>query len=174
MSGGFRSRSKSGGSSSDRTPQGGKTQSTPNNHPGENSRGDQRGGARGGQSGRNGAHGGQGGRGRQDGRGNQGNPGGQRRQYERHDRNRAHQPADFIRNARQVGVDLPRAVVFETLLRVHKDDAFANLTLPKALRVNNLEGRDAAFATELTYGTLRAEGVLDAIIAKCSSRELDT
>lgn len=71
-------------------------------------------------------------------------------------------------------MDLPRAVVFETLLRVHKDDAFANLTLPKALRVNNLEGRDAAFATELTYGTLRAEGVLDAIIAKCSSRELDT
>ncbi|MGO3268938.1 transcription antitermination protein NusB, partial [Corynebacterium casei] len=170
MSGGFRSRSKSGGSSLDRTPQGGKKQSSPNNHSGGNPRGDQRGR----QSGRNGGHGG---RGRQDGRGNQGNQGnqgGQRRQYERHDRNRAHQPADFIRNARRVGVDQPRAVVFETLLRVHKDDAFANLTLPKALRVNNLEGRDAAFATELTYGTLRAEGVLDAIIAKCSSRELDT
>lgn len=53
------------------------------------------------------------------------------------------------------------------------DDAFANLTLPKAVRANNLSGRDAAFATELTYGTLRTEGVLDAVIAECASRDLD-
>ncbi len=42
------------------------------------------------------------------------------------------------------------AVSFEVLRRVHSDDAFANLTLPKAVRVHKLEGRDAAFATELT------------------------
>src|SRR5699024_5908366 len=84
-----------------------------------------------------------------------------RRQYERHDRNRAQGPGDIVRNAQKVGVDVPRAVVYETLLRVHSDDAFANLILPKSLRANQLEGRDAAFATELAYGTLRAEGVLD-------------
>ena len=59
------------------------------------------------------------------------------------------------------------------LRRVDADDAFANLTLPKALSANNLSGRDAAFATELTYGSLRTEGVLDAVIAQCASRGLD-
>lgn len=80
---------------------------------------------------------------------------------------------DFLRSARQVGVDAPRAVAFDTLLRVETDDAFANLVLPKALRKAKLEGRDAAFATELTYGTLRALGVLDAVIARCATRGLE-
>ncbi|HJG43649.1 RsmB/NOP family class I SAM-dependent RNA methyltransferase [Corynebacterium phoceense] len=80
---------------------------------------------------------------------------------------------DFLRSARQVGVDAPRAVAFDTLLRVETDDAFANLVLPKALRKAKLEGRDAAFATELSYGTLRALGVLDAVIARCATRGLE-
>ncbi|QRP99226.1 MFS transporter [Corynebacterium sp. FDAARGOS 1242] len=75
--------------------------------------------------------------------------------------------------ARRSGVDVPRAVAFDVLRRVAADDAFANLTLPKALSANKLTGRDAAFATELTYGTLRTEGVLDAVIAQCASRGLD-
>ncbi len=50
-------------------------------------------------------------------------------------------------------------VSFEVLRRVHSDDAFANLTLHKALRVHKLEGRDAAFATELTSGSLRTPSV---------------
>lgn len=79
----------------------------------------------------------------------------------------------FVKAARRSGVDTARAVSFEVLRRVHSDDAFANLTLPKALRVHKLEGRDAAFATELTYGSLRTEGVLDAVIGECSSRALD-
>lgn len=163
MSGGFRSRSKSGGSSADRTPQGGKMQPSQNQKSNERRSDSQRpGGTRSRSEGRAGKQ------------NHQGGQGGQRRQYERHDRARAPKQADIIRSAAKVGVDLPRAVVFETLLRVHQDDAFANLTLPKALRVNKLDGRDAAFATELTYGTLRAEGVLDAIIRECSSRGLDT
>ena len=39
---------------------------------------------------------------------------------------------------------------------MHRDDAYANLVLPSILRDSGLTGRDAAFATELTYGTLRA------------------
>ena len=34
-----------------------------------------------------------------------------------------------------------------------------------------LTGRDAAFATELTYGTLRGRGTYDAIVAACSDRD---
>ncbi|MFW9180830.1 RsmB/NOP family class I SAM-dependent RNA methyltransferase [Corynebacterium striatum] len=85
----------------------------------------------------------------------------------------AQEKKPFVQAARRSGVDTARAVSFEVLRRVHSDDAFANLTLPKALRVHKLEGRDAAFATELTYGSLRTEGVLDAVIGECSSRALD-
>lgn len=89
-------------------------------------------------------------------------------------RNDRVRPTDsLIQAARRSGVDVPRAVAFDVLRRVDADDAFANLTLPKALSANNLSGRDAAFATELTYGSLRTEGVLDAVIAQCASRGLD-
>ena len=80
----------------------------------------------------------------------------------RNDRVRHSDP--LIQAARRSGVDVPRAVAFDVLRRVAADDAFANLTLPKALSANNLSGRDAAFATELTYGTLRTEGVLLSLI----------
>ena len=53
-------------------------------------------------------------------------------------------------------------------------DAYANLLLPALLKERGLTGRDAAFATELTYGTLRGRGTYDAILAACSDRdELD-
>lgn len=79
---------------------------------------------------------------------------------------------NFVAAAKRAGVDAPRAVAYETLRRVYVDAAFANLTLPKALHAARLEGRDAAFATEITYGTLRAEGVLDAVIGSCATRVL--
>ena len=48
------------------------------------------------------------------------------------------------------------------------------LLLPALLTERGLAGRDAAFATELTYGTLRGRGTYDAIVAACSDRdELD-
>jgi 16S rRNA (cytosine967-C5)-methyltransferase len=61
------------------------------------------------------------------------------------------------------------------VLRAVEDrDAYANLLLPALLRERGLTGRDAAFATELTYGTLRGRGTYDAILAACSDRdELD-
>jgi len=55
---------------------------------------------------------------------------------------------------------------------VRRDDAYANLVLPAILRDMDLHGRDAAFATELTYGTLRTCGTLDAIIAVGADRPL--
>ena len=51
-------------------------------------------------------------------------------------------------------------------------DAYANLLLPAMLREQGLTGRDAALATELSYGTLRGRGTYDAIIAVCSARGL--
>lgn len=40
------------------------------------------------------------------------------------------------------------------------------------LKQRKIHGRDAALATELAYGTCRAQGLLDAVIAECSSRPL--
>lgn len=52
-------------------------------------------------------------------------------------------------------------------------DAYANLVLPPLLRQKRLHGRDAAFATELTYGTLRLRGRYDAVLAQVVDRDLD-
>jgi 16S rRNA (cytosine967-C5)-methyltransferase len=69
-------------------------------------------------------------------------------------------------------VDLPRWAAYEAVAAVHRDDAYANLVLPSILRDLGLRGRDAAFATELTYGTLRTRGTLDAIIAASAERDV--
>lgn len=69
--------------------------------------------------------------------------------------------------------DAPRRAAFDTLCSVASRDAYANLILPGMLRDRGITGRDAAFATELAYGTLRAQGTLDAVLAACSSRPLD-
>lgn len=70
-------------------------------------------------------------------------------------------------------VDPARMAAYDGLLAVHRDDAYANLALPRILREAGLRGRDAAFATELTYGTLRASGTLDAIIASAAGRDVE-
>lgn len=80
---------------------------------------------------------------------------------------------DLVKAIAAMGVDKPRAVAFEVLLAVATQDAYANLVLPKSLRTHRLSGRDAAFATELTYGSLRTLGVLDVVINAVSSRPED-
>jgi 16S rRNA (cytosine967-C5)-methyltransferase len=65
-------------------------------------------------------------------------------------------------------------VALDVLLAVTDRDAYANLMLPRLLARRGLSGRDAAFATELTYGTLRGRGSYDAILAVCTDRGLDT
>ncbi|MFL0578325.1 RsmB/NOP family class I SAM-dependent RNA methyltransferase [Dietzia sp. 179-F 9C3 NHS] len=63
-----------------------------------------------------------------------------------------------------------RSVALAVLTAVRERDAYANLTLPAELRRAGLDARDAALATELTYGTLRAQGLLDRIVEKAASR----
>ena len=58
------------------------------------------------------------------------------------------------------------------LRAVSEQDAYANLLLPRMLSAKHLSGRDAALATELGYGTLRARGTLDEILALCIDRPL--
>lgn len=66
--------------------------------------------------------------------------------------------------------DRVRTLVFQVLLTVETKDAYANLLLPPRLTRAHIAGRDAGFATELTYGTLRSQGFYDWIIDECSTR----
>ena len=59
------------------------------------------------------------------------------------------------------------------LRAVSERDAYANLTLPPLLNERGITGRDAAFATELAYGTSRTRGLLDAIIATAAGRPVE-
>jgi 16S rRNA (cytosine967-C5)-methyltransferase len=68
--------------------------------------------------------------------------------------------------------DPARQAAYEAVAAVHRDDAYSNLVLAEILRDMHLHGLDAAFATELTYGTLRALGTLDLIIAAAAERDV--
>lgn len=69
--------------------------------------------------------------------------------------------------------DPARLTAFRVLRAVALDDAYANLVLPTEIRHAKLDKRDAAFATELTYGTLRAQGTYDTILRQNVDRELE-
>jgi 16S rRNA (cytosine967-C5)-methyltransferase len=60
----------------------------------------------------------------------------------------------------------------DVLLAVERDDAYANLLLPRLLTERGLSTTDAGFATELTYGTLRRSGVLDIVIQAGARRDV--
>nr|WP_242516557.1 transcription antitermination factor NusB [Corynebacterium mendelii] len=65
---------------------------------------------------------------------------------------------------------MARRVAVDVLWKVREDGAFGNLVLPQFLSEAQLSGRDAAFATEITYGSLRTMGICDAIIDAASDR----
>ena len=67
----------------------------------------------------------------------------------------------------------PARLAAYTVLRAVADGAYANLELPKELRDKGIRGRDAAFATELTYGATRLRGLYDPIIAAAAGRGVD-
>jgi 16S rRNA (cytosine967-C5)-methyltransferase len=69
--------------------------------------------------------------------------------------------------------NVPRRTAYDVLAAVEAREAYANLLLPRLLAERDVTGRDAALATELTYGTLRGRGTYDAVIAACSDRRLD-
>lgn len=66
-----------------------------------------------------------------------------------------------------------RSVALSVMAAVRERSAYANLALPAELRRAKLDERDSALATELTYGTLRAQGLLDRIIALAASRPVE-
>jgi len=70
-------------------------------------------------------------------------------------------------------LDPARRAAFDVLRAVSERDAYANLVLPSLLSDRGITGRDAAFATELTYGTCRTRGTLDAVITAAAGRPID-
>ncbi len=70
-------------------------------------------------------------------------------------------------------VDPARLAAHALQRAVDAQDAYANLVWPAILREHHLSGRDAAFATELAYGTLRWRARHDAILEACTDRGLD-
>lgn len=77
------------------------------------------------------------------------------------------------RKPRRQPFDPARQAAFDVLRAVSDRDAYANLALPALLTERAIVGRDAAFATELTYGTCRTRGTLDAVIAAAAARPAD-
>lgn len=69
-------------------------------------------------------------------------------------------------------VDDARSAAYDLLYEVGAGEAYANLVMPQIIEHYELAGRDAAFATELGFGTLRLRGLLDAVLARCADRTL--
>jgi len=65
-----------------------------------------------------------------------------------------------------------RGVAFQLLLAVATDDAYANLLMPKLLTQAKLDSRDAGFAQELAFGTIRNALFYDGAIAVAAGRDL--
>lgn len=74
------------------------------------------------------------------------------------------------RTPRPPRVDPPRLAAYDVLRAVRVEDAYTNLVLPRVLRQHALEGRDAAFATELVSGTVRRQGTYDLVVDACLAR----
>lgn len=68
--------------------------------------------------------------------------------------------------------DPAREAALELLRAVAEQDAYANIVWPRILAGHRLGGRDARFATELAYGTLRWRGRHDAVLGACLDRDL--
>lgn len=69
-------------------------------------------------------------------------------------------------------MDPARRVAYDLLRAVSAEDAYANLVLPRLISDAGLTGRDAALATELGYGSVRAAGTLDEVLGACVDRPL--
>lgn len=63
-----------------------------------------------------------------------------------------------------------RDIAYKSLLAVEESDAYLNLVLPRQLGEAKLSQQDAAFATELAYGSSRYQGFYDWVISKVTGR----
>lgn len=69
--------------------------------------------------------------------------------------------------------DPARRLAYDVLCAVRERGAYANLLLPQLMRERRLPPRDRSFATELTYGALRAQGSLDLSLNRFVQRRVD-
>jgi 16S rRNA (cytosine967-C5)-methyltransferase len=69
--------------------------------------------------------------------------------------------------------DPPRRLALDVLCAVRERGSYANLLLPQLMRERRLPARDRAFATELAYGALRAQGSLDLSLDRFVRRAVD-
>ncbi len=96
------------------------------------------------------------------------------RPYRKRPDHKPQQPQKPQQRPRRKPLDPARRAAFDALRAVSERNAYANLVLPALLREREITGRDAAFATELTYGTCRSAGLLDAVIGAAAGRAPDT
>jgi 16S rRNA (cytosine967-C5)-methyltransferase len=69
--------------------------------------------------------------------------------------------------------DPARVLAFDLITQVNREGAYANIRLPQLLGKTDLPLREKAFATELSYGTLRMQGKYDFAIAKKIDRPFE-
>ncbi len=68
-------------------------------------------------------------------------------------------------------VDAPRRAALQILREVRSNGAYANIAATSVLAEFGLFGKDAAFTTELAFGTLRLQGWYDLVLTACVSRD---
>ena len=68
-------------------------------------------------------------------------------------------------------VDAPRRAALQILREVRSNGAYANIAATSVLSDFGLFGKDAAFTTELAFGTLRLQGWYDLVLSSCISRD---
>lgn len=68
-------------------------------------------------------------------------------------------------------VDAPRRAALQILREVRSSGAYANIAATGVLGEFELVGKDAAFCTELAFGTLRMQGWYDLVLSACISRD---
>ncbi|MFT8394915.1 RsmB/NOP family class I SAM-dependent RNA methyltransferase [Propionibacterium sp.] len=71
-------------------------------------------------------------------------------------------------------LDRPRRTALEALRDIDRNGAYANLACHHVIEEQELSGRDAAFVTELVFGTCRMIGSYDDILETASGRALDS
>jgi 16S rRNA (cytosine967-C5)-methyltransferase len=76
--------------------------------------------------------------------------------------------------ARPASRPTARSIALDVIRRVTDEGAYSNLTLARTLERAGLSQRDASFATELAYGTLRRLVPIDHELAPLLERPLDT
>jgi 16S rRNA (cytosine967-C5)-methyltransferase len=74
---------------------------------------------------------------------------------------------------RKIRADAARLAAFEMMRAVWGQGAYANLVMPGLITAHDLNPRDAGFAIELGYGTLRMQGQYDAILSTLVNRPLN-